>query len=164
MARNRPVVATVFGVLNIVFGGLAVLGMLWALARVGPLLVRGITVEWEREPMYPLWWVASSCVRLLVSGVLVLAGVGLLTLRPWGRPLSIGYAIFAIAFVLATAVVNALLLAARGHVVWAAAAGLARMCVGLLYPVVLLVFMLHPSVAAALREASQPQVSGPTSA
>jgi len=159
MARNRPVVATVFGVLNIVFGGLAVLGVLWALARTGPLLVRS---GWQ--PMHPLWWVASSCVRLLVSGVLVLAGVGLLTLRPWGRPLSIGYAIFAIAFVLATAVVNALLLAARGHVVWAAAAGLARMCVGLLYPVVLLVFMLHPSVAAALREASQPQVSGPTSA
>ena len=38
----------------------------------------------------------SVLLGLVVCVVLVLAGVGLLRLRPWGRHLSIGYAVYAI--------------------------------------------------------------------
>jgi len=152
MARSRPVVATVFGVLNVALGGLGVMGWLLTIGRTFPFLARS---GWR--PAYRLWWVASHCVGLILAGVLVLAGVGLLTLKPWGRWVSIGYPICAIVFVIASAAVNALFLAAYGHVMWGAAAGLARVLAGLLYPVVLLVFMLHPTVAAALKEACAPQ-------
>jgi len=158
MARNKPVVATVFGVLNVALGGLGVMGWLWTIARTARFLARS---GWR--PGYRLWWVTSHCLGLILAGVLVLAGVGLLTLKPWGRWVSIGYSICAIVFVIASAAVNALLLAAHGHVVWGAAAGLARVLAGLLYPVVLLVFMLHPTVAAVLKEACAPQPgSGPS--
>jgi len=97
--------------------------------------------------------------------VLCLAGIGLLMLRPWGRLLSIAYAVFAIISVIVNTAVNYYFLLAPmmdkqaalppGPEKMAAMGGIMGMvlgtCVGPVYPVVLLVFMYRANVRAAFR-------------
>ena len=87
--------------MNLFFGGLALIGTIMTLALVIPpqaqvALTNPVVEMIQRNPNYALFTRVSAAVGLVACVVLILAGLGLLLLRPWGRYLSIGYAAYAI--------------------------------------------------------------------
>ena len=165
----RPVSTLVLGVLNLVFG---VLGLLSLVMTVAILFVpqpkmahpNPILSLLQENAAYALFMKISVALGLLASVVLVLAGVGLLLLKPWGRHLSIGYAVYAlIAGVVGMAanwyfLMPLLAKASRmpagpeqAGLVGGAVGGMVGGCLGLIYPVILLFFMFRPNVVAAMQ-------------
>jgi hypothetical protein len=157
---QRPVSIVVLGVLNLLF---AVLGLLGTVGSVLILLgmdasnpVYGIM---QSSQAYRIFMYVSVPLGLAFLCVLVAAGVGLLLSKAWGRTATIVYAIYAIVMALLGGVVNAVFLvgplieqasssggpeaigAASGAV-----GGMAGTCVGLIYPIVLLIFMFRKNV------------------
>jgi hypothetical protein len=109
MPRQRvPAAVVVVAVFHFIFGGF---GLLTALCGAGFMLAAGgdltsfaFTPEMkeqleitqrllnERAPFYKVVQVEGLVVGLVLSGLLIAAGVGLLRLRPWARLLSLIYA------------------------------------------------------------------------
>ena len=161
---QRPVSVTVFGILNIVFAVLGVFGMigtlvLFSMSEASNNLVVRIMRE---SPGYAAWLKLTIPFGLLACIVLLAAGIGLLRLKSWARKVSIGYAIYAIAFGLLGMVMNFIFLlrpmleeAQRRQgpeaagAIGGAVGGTIGGCFGLIYPIVLLIFMTRPKVAAA---------------
>ena len=165
---ERPVSVTVFGILNIVFAVLKILGIL------ASLVVLAVSVPGRPanpafpamfdNPAYLAWMKISIPWSLLVSAILLAAGIGLLYLKPWARRLSLGYGIYAIVacivapiltyyFVLGPMLEQMRL--ARGPesalAVIMAVVAMASGVLGLIYPVLLLFFLTRPHVIAAFR-------------
>ena len=153
---ERPAVITVFGVLNIVFGGLGVLGTIVAL--VG-LIVVGVGSG------LPDGLLESQSVLVAVLGfagevVLLASGVGLLMMRPWGRRLSIVYgicmvAVTAVHAALAIGKVQSATSMWLPYIYGGIATGVATVGMilgfgfGLAYPLLLLIVMTRKGVAEA---------------
>src|SRR5664279_1543619 len=96
---QRPTSATVFGVLNIVFGALGFFAMIFTIITfMAPLSsTNNPVLEIMRiSPGYAIWMKLAIPLGFLAAGVSIAAGVGLLKLKSWGRALSIGYAIYSI--------------------------------------------------------------------
>ena len=93
---QAPTSVTVFGILNIVFGLLGLFGTafsavaLFAAGGNNPFLV-------NQPPLVMTWMQFSIVLGGVASVVLLISGVGLLRLRPWGRTMAIGYAVYAMA-------------------------------------------------------------------
>jgi hypothetical protein len=166
---KKPTEAIVFGALNIVFAVFSMVGVLVTISLFaitsGPTKNPVIQLIHDNAA-YALWMKMTIPLGMVVSAALLAAGIGLLQLKPWARLLSMGYAIYGIAMVLVGTVVNYFCLMqplmARAHgnsAPEAAAAGGALVsgavgsCFGLLYPVLLLIFMLRPNVVAAFKAA-----------
>ena len=162
---------TTFGILNIVFAVFGVFGLLGTVALfslTGPS--KNPVVKIMREsPAYTAWLKLTIPLGLLTCGILLAAGIGLLRLENWGRKLSIDYAIYAIVFSILGLVMNFIFLirpmleeAAQKHGPEAAAAfggvmgGTIGGCFGLIYPILLLVFMTRPKIVAAFHPPSPP--------
>src|SRR5262249_2193032 len=115
--RPRPVPVTVLGILNIVFGSLGILAYLCAGIGIlffinvfyGPsgkgnkdlTLVRGIMeVSFESSAQHiPYYWaflIGSLVLSVVLTLVLLITGIGLLRMRPWGRVGAIAYSVIAI--------------------------------------------------------------------
>jgi hypothetical protein len=125
----------------------------------------------RESPTLNTWLKLSIPLTVLSCSVLLAAGAGLLLLKPWARKLSIAYAIYALVMGVIASVINYMFLTlplleeaqrrkgpeaagAIGGVV-ASAGG----CVGLVYPILLLIFMTRPKVVAAFRpEKGLPEV------
>jgi hypothetical protein len=173
---KRPTVVTVFAILNLVFGGLGILGtplallMFYLPQRPGapPDLMTKLLKENETARY---WFLGSGVVAMVAAAVLLVAGLGLLKMKPWGRRVSIGYAVFAIVMNVVGAVANYVLLVvplmeaagkAGGLQAFAAmimgVSFLAGSVMGMVYPIVLLVFMTRPPVVQAFQppEGSSP--------
>ncbi len=166
---NRPASATVFGILNIIFGAIGILGLVyWAAmffaAKPDPNNpVMGIVAG---NPMLALWTKASFVLGGVASVVLLLSGIGLLQLQPWARTASIIYAVYSIVMAVVGLVVSYFFLFgplmelaqhSRGPVEAAAAFGGAIGAIGgpflsVIYPILLLIFMKRPNVVAAFRD------------
>ena len=164
---NRPTSVTVFGILNIVFAAFGVMGFAISILMIfvkPELNVKNPALDLMRQnPGYAMYTNISMVVGAVFTLVLGLAGIGLLMLRPWGRRLSIIYAIFAIISVIVNSVINYYFLlapiidklaalqpgqekvAAMGMIVGT----VAGVCIGPIYPVILLIFMYRPNVKAA---------------
>ena len=170
---QRPVSVTVFGILNIVFAVLAVLAMIGTIAMFSmPAASNNPVVRIMREsPAYAAWLKLTIPLGLLACIVLLAAGVGLLRLKSWARKVSIGYAIYAIAFGLLGIVVNFIFLlrpmleeAGRRQgpeaagAIGGAVGGTIGGCFGLIYPILLLIFMTRPKVIAAFHPPTAPPV------
>jgi len=112
MARKRPTVLTVMGILNIVIGGLFLLCNLcvgiFALAFLGmseqggPLAV-GINPirDWwtfmqAEVPGFAVITLGELVVNFVLFALLIVAGIGLLNVQNWARVLSIAYGILTI--------------------------------------------------------------------
>jgi hypothetical protein len=168
---QRPTTITVFGVLNIVF---AAMGMLGILATMALFSVAGASnnpvVSLIREnPAYAAWMKLSIALSVPTLVALLAAGIGLLLLKEWARILSIIYAIAAIIFGLIGVAMNFIFLlrpllgqaagtrgpAAAGAFGGAIGASFGG-CFGLIYPVLLLIFMTRPKITAAFRAAAEP--------
>lgn len=170
---ERPTSVTVFGVLNIVFAVLGLFGLLASamLFSAAAATANNPVVQLiQNNPAYAAWMKICILLGLIVIPALLAAGIGLLMLKPWARIISIIYAIYTIVSGLIGSVINYLFLIqplmqqaqdkqgseAAGAAIGGAVGGIIGGCVGLIYPVLLLIFMFRPHVMAAFRPPEVP--------
>jgi hypothetical protein len=164
---NRPVSVTVLGILNIVFAALGVMGLALSIAMmyVKPdLNMKNPVLDLMRQnPGYAMYINISTVVGGVFTLALLLAGIGLLMLRPWGRMLSIIYATFSIISLIVNSFLNYYFLIAplidklaaqqpgqeKAAVVGGIVGMVGGICIGPIYPVILLIFMYRANVKAA---------------
>jgi hypothetical protein len=168
---ERPASVTVFGILNIVFAALGFFALLAsAMMLFSAGAMRNPVMEQMRAiPQYDFWLKLTIPLGILSSIVLLVAGIGLLRLRSWGRLLSILYGWYAIIFGVVGIGWNYLFLmrpmmeqarqqggpeamGAMGGAIGGTVGG----CLGLIYPVLLLIFMTRPRVKAAFQARETP--------
>jgi hypothetical protein len=186
--RQIPAAVTVIAVLQFVFGGLGLLG---DVCSAGILITGGgnmftgfagpqtpqqrqlqdeMQKAMESGPGHKVIQYGQFALDLLISFIMIIGGIGLLKLRPWGRQLSIIYGllsiavkIFGIVYALAFTMpaVNEFL---RLHqpsnqeeqmvLAFMKTFSIFPPFIGLLfmiYPIVVLVIMFRPAIAAAFR-------------
>jgi hypothetical protein len=166
---QRPTSVTVFGILNIVFAALGVLGLIASIALFFmPSDSNNPVIKIMHEnAAYALWLKVCIPLGVLSCAALLAAGIGLLRLKPWARKLSIGYAIYAIVFGIVGMVVNFIFLVEpmvkeaqnqqgpeAAGAIGGAIGGSFGGCFGLIYPVLLLIFMLRPTVVSAFQSSA----------
>lgn len=169
---QRPSSITTFGILNLAFAAAGIGGILSTLrmfsadssATANPVIELLL-----RNPVYASWMELSIIPGAVACIVLLAAGVGLLKFREWGRKLSIGYAVYGIVSCITGMVVNLLYLipptlqeasqkqGPESTVMVVVAFGVTLTSViSLIYPIILLVFMMRPWMKAAFRPAVPP--------
>ena len=168
---QRPTSVTVFGILNLVFAGFGVLGILGTLAlfRMEGMANNPVVTLMQENATYRAYMKASIPLGIVYCLILLLGGIGLLRLRPWGRTLSIIYALLAIVGGLLGVAMNFIYIffpmleqAGGGSGPGATAAmagalgGTVGGLVGLVYPILLLIFMTRRKVVAAFRSPPPP--------
>lgn len=167
---KRPTSVTVFGILNIVFAVLGLFGLAVSVLLFLPqaAATKNPVVQLIHDnATYAAWMKLCLALGLAATMAKLTAGIGLLQLKPWGRQLSIIYAIYAMLMVVASGVVNYFFLmrplleqvaqkqgTEHAAAVGGAIGGTFGSCFGLIYPILLLVFMLRPDVAAAFEPAA----------
>lgn len=174
---QRPTSVTVFGILNIIF---AVIGFFGILISTVILSMSGANNPALRimheNPLFSTWMKLMLPLGILAGLVLLAAGIGLLSMKRWGRQASIGYAIYAIATGVLGMAINFFVMvrpllqeAGRAHgpeafgAIGGAIGGTVGGCFGLAYPIVLLIFMLRPNMAAAFEStAARTETNYPT--
>ena len=168
---QRPVFVNLFGILNFVFAVFGVAGLIasFAALSVPPDSNDSVVKLMYQGPMYADWLKTCIPLGLLSCATWLASGFGLLRLKPWARPLSIFCSIYGIVLCVVTLLVNlALMVQPFDHQVLpqqelAAAVAIGGPISGTLgelfwpiYPVLLLVFMLSPKMAATFRSPALP--------
>jgi len=168
--QQRPASIKIFGILNIVFAAWGVVGLLGSavLLFASHDSNNPVIKIMHDNPGYAAWLKISFLQGIPVCAVLAAAGIGLLLLKPWARMLSIVYGIYAIVFGIFGTVMNTIFLVlpmlhqAQGKngpeaagAIGAAIGGSLGGCIGLIYPVLLLIFMTRPNVVDAFRAGAQ---------
>jgi hypothetical protein len=164
---NRPTSVTVLGILNIVFAAFGLMSIALSIAMIflqPAMNMKNPVLDLMRQnPAYSLYTNISMVTGTVFTLVLGSAGIGLLMLRPWGRQLTIIYAVFALVSVAVNVVMNYHFLLVPllekqaglppGQEKTAALGAIVGMvggtCIGPIYPVVLLIFMFRNNVKAA---------------
>ena len=174
---KRPTSVTVFGILNIVFAvigmcGVAVTAAQPAIQQAMEQAAKDNGQEVKQDPVQKLL-AADPKVRLIenistgsgvvVTLVLLISGVALLLMRPWGRTLSIVYAVYDILSKIALSALSFWFIqsALEGQEevpaeipvgtlqgIFAFSFG-CSLIFGLVYPIVLLIFMFRTTVTEA---------------
>jgi hypothetical protein len=150
---EKPTSVTVFGVLNCVFGGLGLLctpfGLLVGAAAMQKTM--------EATAAYKTWTLAGGIIGIGFSIWLLVLGIGLLMFKKWARSGSVVYACIMIVWSIIGVGVN--IAAVWLHWITVPEAGLpgyiggtvGGMCGGLIYPVLLLIFMQTSKVKQAFQ-------------
>jgi hypothetical protein len=169
---QRPTSVTVFGILNIVFAVFGIFGLIFSIVLFYlPADTNNPVIKLIHEsPAYAAWLKACIPLGLLSCAALLAAGIGLLRLQPWARTLSIAYAVYAFVFGIVGMAVNFFFVTqpmieqahqqqgpAAAGAMGAAIGGSIGGCLGLVYPVLLFIFMLRPVAAAAFRPPVPPR-------
>jgi len=149
---KKPKSVTVFGVLNIVYGGLFILST--------PIAIFGYIVAGKKGDVSSgemMWALFSLIVGFGLTIWLVILGIGLLNLKKWARRGSVMYAWADIAFILIGTGVNIVILSLDG--INPQEGELTKLFVEFLdiiisvvYPVLLLIFMQKDKVKMAFQE------------
>jgi len=142
---KRPTSVTVFGILNLVFAVLGVAGLAGTMALFAPSAASShnpLVPIIQNHPVYAAWMQLTIALGLLGTAAQFLGGMGLLKVRPWGRQLSMGFAIYALIMVVAGSGMNLIFLGGGLGLILGGV-------VGLVYPALLLGFMRRPNVIAA---------------
>jgi hypothetical protein len=167
LPAQRPASATVFGVLNLVFG---IFGICGGVVTGGLLVVLAIPemaeslnelegMEAFQNPSYRAFLLVTTIINSLLTIVLLISGAGLLKFKAWGRTAAIWYAIPQIVAIIAGGLVQFFLFikpaienAAPGAQgigeISGAIGGIVGMFFSLLYPVLLLIFMNRKTFVA----------------
>jgi len=164
---ERPTSVTVFGILNIVFAALGIVGLLMTTALFSQEAndTKNPVIQLIHDNQtYASWMKISVGLGLAASAVLLAAGIGLLALKPWARRLSIGQSIYTLVMSFVGTVVNYIYLvqplleqARQKQGPEAAAAlggaigGMIGGCIGAIYPILLIIFMMRRNVVEAFR-------------
>ena len=164
---QRPTSVTVFGILNIVFAGFGIVGIVFAamlFTVVGSNSNNPVVQIIQDNPGFATWMKISVVLGFIVSLALLAAGIGLLKLQPWARTISIIYGIYSLIMVPVGTVVNYIYVTrpmieqaqgtqgpAAAGAIGGAIGGMIGGCFGLIYPVLLLIFMFRSNVVAAFR-------------
>lgn len=169
--RGRPAAIVVFGILNLVFGTLGVCGtaassaMLFIDIPRNPAIPNPALDLIQSNATYRLFVQVMMTLGTIFAVVLVVAGIGLLLSKAWGRTLSIVYGWYAILGIIIGMIAHWVFLMQPLLVdMWQADGnsgpntaafvgifgGLVGGCLGLIYPVILLVFMYRPALRDAL--------------
>ena len=167
--RQRPVSVTIFGILNIGFGMLNAVSLLISMVVLSRTNMAGnpILKQLYDNPQYVAWTKISMPLGGIAAVVLLAAGIGLLFLQNWARIVSIGYGIYAIlggivgGFIMLKICASMMSQNASGPsgmMVMAPLIGaIIGMMFGLVYPILLIIFMTRPKVVAAF--SSEPAVA-----
>jgi ABC-type glycerol-3-phosphate transport system permease component len=162
-APVRPPAVQVFGILNLVFAGLGLLGgvMTYVMYFSGIHLPgpRNAAIEAaQASPTYMSFLRVSFGFGLAATLVLAIAGYGLLRMKTWARKLTIGYAIYGLIAAVAGFIMMQRYLmgpmmhssdpAAKGGAMGGVVGGL----FGLAYPVLLIIFMNKRDIREAFEK------------
>jgi hypothetical protein len=191
----------VLAILNFIFGGLGLLcgitgtimvagGLDRALSDIGknqPGQVKGISYAdineqlAKRVPSYVTVQRTSAIIDLVASALLILSGLGLLKLRPWGQHLGFLYAIIQIPHKLLASIYGLVVVLPVTSVLMddamknvppgfqrqamefgmniGYASGLSGAILSPVYPLLVIVILLLPSLRRALNPAQAPEMS-----
>jgi hypothetical protein len=163
--QQRPVSVMIFGILNIGFGLLGIISLLVSWVFVSHMNTAGnpILQQMQDNPSYAAWMKISMPLGGIAHVLLLVAGIGLLLLQNWARIVSIGYGIYAIIGCIVGGVVmlnvfgtimshNAR--SSSGIMMMAPMIGVMfGMVIGLVYPILLIIFMTRPKAVAAFSPA-----------
>lgn len=138
---SRPASVTTFGILNIVFGGLALLCTPFSFYAVFAMPNDLNPSDW-----YKGWLVFSSAASFICSAWLLALGIGLLGMRRWSRTGSIAYAWITVILGVVGTAMNVTAMTSGGVSMSPEASagfigGLFGGLIGLVYPILLLIFM-----------------------
>lgn len=146
---QRPTSVTVFGILNIVFGTMGLMCM-----PVGLIAMFAMPQVAHQAAMPRAWLLLSSAIGLASTILLIIVGIGLLYLKAWARKGSVFYGWFAIIWGIIGTGLNIWFMTSRiqgsaemvlPSMIGGACGGL----IGLIYPVLLIIFMQRPNVKQA---------------
>ncbi len=165
----RSSIAMIFGILNLCFGALGIFGTCagGVVLAFAPALTQMAELqegpEFQIIPEGPMFgfFVASIVLGGILSIALIAAGVGLMKYKNWGRTLSIAYTwlniIFTIIYTIASVGVainkatgDGIADPEKATQIGAAVGGSIGGCVGLIYPIVLLIFMYNRNLRNSL--------------
>ena len=161
---QRPAIATVFGILNLVFG---ILGVCGSVASVGgfAFLYSGVfdakmkaqmNLQQFDDPVFFGLLSMQMALGTILSVVIIISGIGLLKFKPWGRKLANFYAIaylillvvgvtINIVFTVIPAINEANSLGASpdkiGGAVGGVLGGVFSVCFGVIFPICILIFL-----------------------
>lgn len=174
ISMQRPKIATVFGTLNIAVAGWIILRLIVSLAVLRIAQSAPVMMPMQQNPMIVGWTKISSALGFFSAIFLAIAGVGLLLVKNWGRILSIIYAIYALlfgvvslfatfAFMIVPIIEHSQRMSSTelGTEIGVAIGVMIRSLVALIYPVLLLVFMLRRKFVEEIRVAQQSPVQQP---
>lgn len=169
---QRPTSVIVLGILNFVFAALGIIGLVASFALLNlPANSDNPIIQFIHLcPDYAVWLKICIPLGLLGCALPLASGVGLLSLKPWARLLSIVYAIYAMVFCVGGMLINLVLMdqpmlgpapQQRAFETVAAIGGPISGTIGglflLIYPLVLLVFMLQPKMVATFQSPVSPR-------
>jgi hypothetical protein len=105
-------------------------------------------------PVAKAWLLIGSFVGFFCSFLLLIVGIGLLKLKKWARIWTLGYGWFAIAWGIVGMVVNLALAISGGfgntpEAIGSAIGGFCGGIIGLVYPILLIIFMSKPHIKSA---------------
>lgn len=165
--KPRSTSLTVLGVINIVLGILGICGGLWGIASA---FLPGAG-QFEMPPETKALMTFLQACGLALSVLLLVAGIGLMMVKGWGRWLSIIYAIIDIPVTLVSSVITSKVVLpmieqqAGGQlppeaikIIAGASMGFG-LCCGLIYPIVLLIMLNLRDVKAAFGPTNPPPVT-----
>jgi hypothetical protein len=146
---ERPAPVTVFGILNIVFGSLGLLCM-----PLGLIAIFAVPNAMNTTVTVKAWMLLSGVVGLACTIFLIVVGIGLLYLKAWARMGSLLYGWFAIIWGIIGTVVNFGVIPLGGYgfshdAVPGVIGGILGGLIGLVYPILLVIFMRRPNVRSA---------------
>lgn len=169
VGNTKPTSITVFGILNVVYGVMGLCSTIvffiqMALMGSQPQVDNPI-LELTNTPVYHGFTLVQMGLNFLATIVLLTSGVGLLGGKPYGRTLSIIFAVFSLISVVVNIVFTAIFLLMplmerasemgegpekMGLVFGGIALTAGGLC-GTIYPIVLLVFMMRAPVVNYMR-------------
>jgi hypothetical protein len=149
--QQRPISVTIFGILNIGFGMLGIVVLLISVVLMSKtnMAENPIMKQMNATPQSAAWEKISTPLGGIAAVVLLVAGIGLLMLRNWARIVSIAHGIYSILACIVGCIVT---LSGGGSGIMKTAAAMVSL-VGLVYPVLLIIFMMKASVVAAFKPA-----------
>ena len=184
MTRYRPPAVLVMAILNMVFGALGIFGLLCIglMFLIMPQLPQppggNPAIKVFEVPAYKQSVFVFASIGAVLAILEIIAGIGLLRMKTWGRRLSIGYAVTTIVIQVIGLVVNIAYVNPKIAEVMAqdTQQPFAQMqsnpmvgnigtgfgaVLGMAYAVALLIVMFRPHVRAAFAEAQPPAGPNP---